>query len=331
MATADRPTPKVLGYWLSSEEQPATRLVDLAVDAERAGFTRAMISDHYHPWVRHQGQSSFVWSVLGAIAHATEGLHVATGVSAPIHRLHPAVLAQAAATTAALFGNRFSLGLGAGERLNEDVTGARWPSAGERREMLEEAIGIIRRLWTGDVVNHRGQHFQVRNARLFTLPAAPPDILVAGGGRRTVDLAGRLGDGLISVVPDERVVEMFEASGGHGKRRIGQLKVCYAATADEARRTALDWWPVGALKGGPLAELARPEDFEAVTQMATEDHVAEAIVCGPETADHLQAIRAYFAAGYDEVYVHQVGPDQRSFFDFYRLEVLPELADGFGG
>jgi G6PDH family F420-dependent oxidoreductase len=272
-----------------------------------------------------------VWSVLGAIAHATDQLRVATGVSAAIHRMHPAVLAHAAATAAALFGDRFSLGLGAGERLNEGVTGDRWPSAGERREMLEETIGILRHLWSGEVVNHRGQHFHVHDARLFTLPASPPDILVAGGGRRTVELAGRLGDGLISVTPDEHVVETFEASGGHGKRKIGQLKVCYAATVEEARRTALEWWPVAAIDGGPLAELARPEDFEAVTQLATEESVGNAIVCGPDTATHLRAIRAYFAAGYHEVYVHQVGPDQRSFLDFYRLEVLPELSDVSNG
>jgi coenzyme F420-dependent glucose-6-phosphate dehydrogenase len=325
MPTAEERPRKELGYWLSSEEHPATRLVEMAVHAEDAGFTRAMISDHFHPWVRRQGHSPFVWSVLGAIANATERLRVGTGVTAPIHRIHPVVLAQAAATTAALFGDRFSLGLGSGERLNENVTGQRWPSAGERREMLEEAIDIIRRLWAGKAVNHRGRHFQVHNAQLFTLPAAPPDLLVAGGGRRTIELAGRASDGLISVEPDERIIEMFDTAGGHAKRKIGQVKVCFAPTEAEARATALEWWPNGALKGGPLAELARPEDFEAATEHVTEDHLASAIVCGPDPARHVRAVRAFYAAGYHEVYVHQVGPHQQPFLDFYRSEVVPEL------
>jgi G6PDH family F420-dependent oxidoreductase len=284
-----------------------------------------MISDHYHPWVRHQGQSSYVWGVLGAIANATEQLRVGTGVSAAVNRMHPAVLAQASATAAALFGGRFFLGLGTGERLNEDVTGERWPTAGERREMLEETVEIVRKLWSGSVVNHRGRHFNVANARLFTLPSVPPELLIAGGGSRSVALAGRVADGLISVTPDARAVEVFESSGGRGKRKVGQVKVCYAETEEKARRIALEWWPNGALQGGLLSELARPEDFESATALATTEHIGKSIVCGPDAERHVDAIRAFFSAGFDDVYVHQVGPDQARFFDFYRSEILPEV------
>jgi coenzyme F420-dependent glucose-6-phosphate dehydrogenase len=316
-----------IGYWLSSEEHGASTLVTNAVRAERAGFPSAMISDHFHPWVRRQGQSPFVWTVLGAIANATDRLRVGTGVSAAVSRFSPVVLAQAAATTAALYEGRFFLGMGTGERLNEHITGARWPSTGERREMLEEAIGVIRDLWSGKEVNHRGDHFTVEHAQLFTLPATPPDLLIAAGGKRTAALAGRLADGVISVAPDEQLVEVFEESGGHGKRRIGQVKVCYAASEDDAKATALEWWPNGVLQGGPNTELPRPRDFEAATATATAEAIGDVIVCGPDPARHLAAIRAFLAAGYDEVYVHQVGPDQASFLDFYRLEILPELVD----
>jgi coenzyme F420-dependent glucose-6-phosphate dehydrogenase len=320
-------TPTV-GYWLSSEEHPATRLVTNAVRAEQSGFTSAMISDHFHPWVRRQGQASFVWGVLGAIAQATERMRVGTGVSAAVSRLSPVVLAQAAATAAVLFEGRFTLGLGTGERLNEQVTGGRWPPPGERREMLEEAVTIIRALWQGDEVNHRGRHFRVEHAQLFTLPASPPDLLVAASGKRSAQLAGEIADGLISVVPDEQLVQVFEASGGRRKRKVAQLQVCVAATEEAARQTALEWWPNGVLGGALLTELARPADFETATSHASVETIADAVVCGPDAEPHLRAIRRFFAAGYDEVYVHQVGPDQDPLFSLYSDEIVPELERG---
>ena len=241
-----------------------------------------MISDHFHPWVRRQGQSPFVWTVLGAIANATDRLRIGTGVSAAVSRLSPVVLAHAAATTAALFEGRFFLGMGTGERLNEHITGERWPSTGERRAMLEEAVTVIKDLWSGREVNHRGEHFTVEHAQLFTRPATPPDLLVAAGSNRSAELAGRLADGMIAVTPDEHLVQVFEESGGHGKRKVGQVKVCYAASEDDAKATALEWWPNGVLQGGPNTELPRPRDFEAASAMATTDAIGDVIVCGPD-------------------------------------------------
>jgi G6PDH family F420-dependent oxidoreductase len=315
-----------LGYWLSSEEHPPRRLVDLAVEAERSGFTTAMISDHYHPWVEPQGQGSFVWGVLGAIAQATATLEIGTGVTAPILRLHPAIVAQAAATAATLLPGRFFLGLGTGERLNEHVTGEHWPTAAARRSMLEEAIGIIRRLFEGGDVNHRGEHFVVEHARLFTLPEEPPALFVAASGKRTAAMAGRLGDGLIGVTPSPEVVDAFEANGGAGKHRFGQIHVCVDDDEAVARRTAHRLWPNGAFAGTMLTELPRPAEFEQVAALVSEEQVAANVVCGTDVDRHLEAIASFATAGYDRVYVHQVGPDQDRFFRFYRDEIVPRLA-----
>jgi G6PDH family F420-dependent oxidoreductase len=315
-----------LGYWLSSEEHRPTRLVELAVAAEAGGFTTAMISDHFHPWVGAQGQSPFVWSVLGAIAHATDRLEVGTGVTAPIQRLHPAIVAQAAATTAALFGaGRFFLGLGSGERLNEHVTGEPWPNAARRRDMLEEAVGVIRRLFEGGNVNHHGEHFTVENAQLFTRPDEPPPIYLAASGKRSAALAGRIADGLVGVVASPDQVDAFEANGGAGKRRVGQIHVCVDEDEAAARRTALRYWPNGAFDGTMLTELPRPAEFEQVARFVTEEQVAERVVCGADPARHLDAVAGFATAGYDTVYVHGVGPDQETFLRFYREEILPRI------
>ncbi len=296
------------------------------IRAERAGFTTAMVSDHLHPWTRRQGQAPFVWTVLGALVQATERLELGTGVSAPLLRISPLVLAHAGATTAALAPGRIFVSVGTGERLNEQVTGRRWPPIAERRAALEEAIGVIRRLWDGETVHHRGEHVQVEGARLHTLPDVPPPLLVAASGRQGAELAGRLGDGLVGVSSDANVVQVFEAAGGRGKRRHGQIHVCWAEDHAAARRTAREWWPQSALAPALLTELARPQDFEAATADVTEEQVARQIVCGPDPADHLAAIARFAGAGYDHVYVHQVGPDQEGFFRFYEQVILPELA-----
>ena len=315
-----------LGYWLSSEEHGARRLVELAVEAEASGFTTAMISDHFHPWVSEQGESPFVWGVLGAISQATTRLELGTGVTAPVQRLHPAIVAQAAATAAALLPGRFFLGLGSGERLNEHITGEHWPSAGVRRAMLEEAIGVIRRLLDGGNVNHHGEHFDVEHAQLFSLPDEPPPLFIAASGKRSAALAGRTADGLIGVEPDPGVVDAFEANGGAGKHRFGQIHVCVDADEAAARRTARRVWPNGALTGTVLTELPRPREFEQVAALVTEDQVAAHVVCGTDVDRHLEAIAAFASAGFDRVYVHQVGPDQTAFFRFYREEIVPRLA-----
>jgi G6PDH family F420-dependent oxidoreductase len=314
-----------VGYALSSEEHPPRDLVRYAAGAERAGFRFALISDHFHPWTDRQGQSPFVWSVLGGIAVETERLVVGTGVTCPTVRLHPAIVAQAAATTAAMMPGRFFLGVGSGENLNEHVVGARWPSAGERLEMLEEAVEVIRELWQGGQVTRRGRHYTVDRARLYTLPDAPPPVLVAAGGSQAGELAGRIGDGLIATSPQPAVLDAFRSAGGGGRPMVGQVAVCWAPSEQEARRTAFEWWPTAALKGELTQELPVPAHFEQAAATVTEDDVAQTIVCGPDPERHLDALRTFFDAGFDGVYVHQVGPDQQGLFDFYAREVLPKL------
>lgn len=315
-----------IGYWLSSEEHGPHDLVRLAGAAEEHGYQAAMISDHFHPWTRGQGNAPFVWGVLGAIAATTSTLRVGTGVTAPMIRMHPAVVAHAAATAAVQFEGRFFLGVGTGERLSEHITGERWPAYAERQAMLEEAVEIIRKLFAGRNVNYSGQHYAVENAQLFTLPVTTPDIVVAASGSKTAALAGRIGDGLIAVAPDAKVVDAFEAGGGTGKRRIGQLHVCWAETHDKARKITRDKWPIASLKGAVLSDLARPVDFEQLTAPLPDEVITAQIVCGPDPDDHVEAIARFAAAGFTELYVHQVGDDQDGFFRFYADHVLPRVA-----
>ena len=315
-----------LGYAISSEEHRPLDLVDNAVRAEEAGFGFALISDHFHPWTDRQGQSPFVWGVLGGIAAETERLVVGTGVTCPILRLHPAIVAQAAATAAAMLPGRFFLGVGTGENLNEHVLGQRWPATHVRREMLEEAIAVMRLLWEGRLESHRGRHFTVENARIYTLPDEPIHVLVAAGGVEAAELAGRIGDGLIGTAPEEAIVDAFADAGGAGKPRYAQATVCWAESEKEARRRALEWWPNAALRGPLSQELPLPSHFEEATAMVTEDDVARVVVCGPDVDSHLELIGTYEKAGFTHVYVHQVGPDQQGFLDFYSSEILPRYS-----
>jgi coenzyme F420-dependent glucose-6-phosphate dehydrogenase len=314
-----------LGYTLSSEEQGPRDLVRLASRAEEVGFSFAMISDHFHPWIDRQGHSPFVWSVLGGISERTERLRIGTGVTCPIIRTHPAIVAHAAATAAEMLDGRFMLGLGTGENLNEHVLGDRWPPADERLEMLEEAVRVIRVLWQGGIQSHRGRHYRVENARLYDLPNRPPPILIAAKGERAGSLAGRAGDGLVSVAPDKELIQTFEETGGEGKPRYGQLHVCWAEDEAAARKTATEWWPNTSVPGELGVELPLPRHFEQAAEVVREDDVADSVVCGPDPEAHLEAIRAYADAGYDHVYVHQVGPDQEGFFRFYQDHVLPKV------
>jgi coenzyme F420-dependent glucose-6-phosphate dehydrogenase len=312
-----------IGYALSSEEHAPNELVRHAAIAEEAGFTFALISDHFHPWIDKQGHSPFVWSVIGGISHATKRLRLGTGVTCPMIRIHPAIIAQAAATSAAMMPGRFFLGVGTGENLNEHILGDKWPPSDIRREMLEEAVDVIRLLWEGGSQSHYGDYYVVENARLYTLPEEPPPILVAASGPRAAELAGRIGDGFIGTSPEKEVLQVFEESGGAGKSRYGQLTVCWAKDEAEARRTAFEYWPTAAVRGELSQELPLPAHFEQASRSVTEDQVAEAIVCGPDPERHVAKIRDYVDAGYDHVYVHQVGPDQEGAIDFYRREVLP--------
>jgi coenzyme F420-dependent glucose-6-phosphate dehydrogenase len=310
-----------LGYALSSEEHRPNDLVRYAQRAEESGFSYALISDHYHPWTDRQGQSPFVWSLIGAIAEATERLVVGTGVTCPTIRTHPGVIAQAAATTAALMPGRFFLGVGSGENLNEHIFGDYWPSADERQEMLEEAIEVIRLLWQGGYQTHRGKHYRVENARLYTLPDELPPIAVAASGQEAAKLAARAGDALISTSPDEELVETYRSAGGGGPR-YGQLTVCWAKDEQAAVKTALEWWPNAALKGELSQELPLPRHFEQAAENVDEEAIAEAVVCGPDVDRYIEQITAFEDAGFDHVYIHQVGPDQEGFFSFAERELL---------
>jgi coenzyme F420-dependent glucose-6-phosphate dehydrogenase len=314
-----------LGYALSCEEHAPADLVRWARRAEDGGFEYALISDHFHPWVDRQGESPFVWAVLGAIAQATERLRLGTGVTCPTIRLHPAIVAHAAATTAALMPGRFFLGVGTGENLNEHVLGDRWPAGDVRLEMLEEAIAVIRLLWKGGYQSHRGTHYTVENARLYTLPEEPPPIAVAASQPEAAELAGRRGDALVAVAPDRELVQRFEAAGGAGKPRYGQVTVCWAAGEEQAKQTAREWWPNAGLQGELSQELALPRHFEQAAATVSEEDIAEVVVCGPDADAHAEKIQEFADAGFDHVYVHQVGPDQEGFFTFYGREILPRF------
>jgi G6PDH family F420-dependent oxidoreductase len=311
------------GYFLSSEEHDPGALVDFAQRGEAAGFSSVLLSDHFHPWTERQGQSPFVWGVIGAIA-STTSLQVTTGVTCPTVRIHPAVIAQAAATSSMLLDGRFRLGVGSGEALNEHITGQRWPPAATRLEMLEEAISVIRELWRGDIVTHHGRYFTVENAKLFSRPEEPPPILVSGFGPKSTTLAAAIGDGYVNVAPEPDAVRRYRQAGGAGPA-IAAVKVCFDRDDSAARKLAHDVWRSTGIPGELNQELPMPAHFEQAGALVTEDVVTNKIPCGPDPERHVAALRAYADAGYDEVYVSQVGPDQEGFLRFFFDDVLPRL------
>ncbi len=313
-----------IGYFLSCEEFGPQELIRQARLAEAAGFSGLWISDHFHPWNDEQGESAFVWSVIGALAEATS-LPVSTAVTCPTLRIHPAVMAQAAATSAAMMPGRFVFGVGTGEALNEHILGNVWPSANVRLEMLEEAIEVIRELWTGRQVSHDGTHYVVENARIYTLPDEPPPIYVSGFGPKAIDLAARIGDGFCMVTPDADAVQRFRSGGGGDKTVQAGAKVCWGSDEAACRATAHRLWPNESLPGELAMILPTPAHFEQASTLVTEDMVAENVPCGPDLDRHVEHLRQYADAGIDEVYVHQIGSDHEAFFDAYRESVLPKL------
>ncbi|MDI6101465.1 TIGR03557 family F420-dependent LLM class oxidoreductase [Actinoplanes sp. NEAU-A12] len=314
-----------IGYFLSSEEYSPAELIEQAKGAERAGFRGLWISDHYHPWVDAQGQSAFVWSMIGALSQAT-GLDITTAVTCPTVRIHPAVIAQAAATSAVLTGGRFRLGVGTGEALNEHIFGDAWPEEEVRLEMLEEAVAIMRGLWTGDNYSHHGKHYTVENARIYTLPEKPVEILISGFGPKSTALAGRIGDGYVNVAPDADMVRTFRESGGAGKVTQAGFKAAFADTAQEGARIAYQKWPNAGVPGELSQVLPSPKHFEQASQLVTEEMVAEAFVCGNDPEKHLEMIRKYADAGFEEIYVANTGPHYQGLFDLYAREILPKIA-----
>jgi G6PDH family F420-dependent oxidoreductase len=313
-----------IGYFLSCEQFTPKELIDQARRAEQAGFERLWISDHFHPWNDAQGQSAFVWGVVGALSQVTS-LPVSTGVTCPTVRIHPAIIAQAAATAAVQLDGRFVLGVGSGENLNEHVLGDPWPSVGVRLEMMEEAVDVIRLLHRGTMVSHHGPYYEVQEARIYTLPEQPVPIYVSAFGPQAAELAGRIGDGLCTTLPDAEIISTFRESGGGDKVVQAGTKVNWGRDADAALDEAHRLWGNEGLPGQLAQILPRPQDFEAATSLVPRSATAEAFTCGPDVDAHVARLGRYVDAGADEVYVQQIGPDFDGFFAAYEKDVLPAL------
>jgi G6PDH family F420-dependent oxidoreductase len=310
-----------IGYTLMSEEHGPKELVQIARRAEQAGFGFLVASDHYHPWVPSQQHSPYAWTVLGAVAAVTERIELATMVTCPIIRYHPAIVAQKAATLGVLSDGRFTLGLGAGERLNEHVVGRGWPSVEVRHEMLAEAIDVIRLLWEGGYQSHRGTHFTVEDARVFDLPDQPVPIGVAGSGAASISLAAEKGDALIATEPDAELVEGFARAGGDRANTWNQIPVCWGADADKALETAHERFKWSALGWKVQAELPNPVNFEAASGTVRPEDLTDSIPTGPDPQPYVDAIRKVADAGFQKVALLQIGDDQDGFFDFWDAEL----------
>lgn len=313
------------GYKLMTEEHGPRALVANALAAEKAGFDFVSISDHFHPWLEAQGHSPFAWSVLGAIAHATDTIGITTGLTCPIIRYHPAIVAQAAATIAVMSGNRFSLAVGAGERLNEHVTGALWPSTPERHEMLREAIAIFRTLWNGGVHSFQGDWFDVDHARIYDLPDQPITVTVGVSGAHSVALAADAADGIMATGPDPDFVKGFRERAGKAGPAYGEVVLGWAASEEEGLKTAHERFSFGMFDWSVNSELRDVAGFEAATKYVRPEDVAGKIPCGPDPEVHLKAIREWTDAGYDHVVLLAPGDDQAGFIEFCERELFPKL------
>ncbi len=317
-----------IGYTTMGEQSGPRDLVRDAVRAEEVGYEFIAASDHFSPWVPEQGHSPYTWSVLGAIAHATDQIGLMTYVTCPTMRYHPAVVAQKAATVQLLSEGRFTLGLGAGENLNEHVTGASWPAVDVRHEMLVDAVNIIRPLLAGETVTYRGPHLQTQGAKLWDVPEVAPPIGIAVSGRASATLAGRHADVMIAVEPRAELGARFEAAGGEGKPRVGQVGVCYDRDVELAKKRALEQfrWFAGGWK--VMAELPGPPHFDAASRSVTTEVLAEQIPCGPDVAQHVAAVKRFVDAGFTHVALVQIGGDaQEQFLEWSERELLPALRE----
>lgn len=314
-----------LGFSLSSEELTPGEIIKNAIRAEEVGFSFLSISDHFHPWIDEQGQSSFVWTMLGALAQVTNTVRVLTGVTCPTIRIHPVIIAQATATTAALFGNRFGFGVGTGENLNEHVIGLGWPSYETRKDMLIEAIEIIRLMWQGEMTTYHGQYYIVDTARIYTLPEHPPEIIVSGFGPKSAAMAGEIGDGFWATSPEKELVDVFENSGGRGKPKYGMTKVVVHQDVEEAKKIAYKYWPFSAISGQASQELRVPRHFAELGQSVTPEMLASSTVLGTDTGKHIDQIQQFIDAGYTHLVMGQMGPEQEAFLRMYETEVIPHF------
>lgn len=322
-----------VGYAVMCEQFAPNDLIDYSKAAEDNGFTSLMVSDHFHPWVPSQGQSPFAWSLMGALGVATK-LPFGTGVTPPGFRYHPAILAQAAATLEAMFPGRFYLGLGAGEALNEHITGEKWPEAVTRLEMLGEGIEIIRKLFTGKVVKHRGTFFNLESAKLYTMPAAPPPIYVATSGPVNAERTGRTCDGIITVgAADDKIIMLLDRfekgayDAGKNPRnmpRILQLHVSWAESDEIATENAVKHWPNGGMNF-PKADIRNPEDFEAMQKLVRPENFKGRVLMSADLDVHRAHLQHFIDLGFTELYMHNVGLNQIEFIEAYGKEVIPNL------
>ncbi|MFF5054959.1 TIGR03557 family F420-dependent LLM class oxidoreductase [Micromonospora sp. NPDC000663] len=313
-----------IGYKLASEGFGPQEIIRQAVLAEQAGFDFVEMSDHYHPWLDAQGHSSFTWSVLGAIAARTSNLRLATGVTCPTVRYHPAIIAQAAATMALISDGRFTLGVGAGERLNEHVVGQGFPSVRGRHERLREALEIIRLLWQGGYQSYEGRHLHLEDARVFDLPDTPPVIAVAASGEESARLAAQLGDGIFATEPESSIVDHYHRAGGSGPR-YAEVPLAWATDEQQAVQAVLGTsrWMVTGWK--VMSELPNPVNFEAASAHVEEKHIRELFAVGPDPEPHLAKVRSYVEAGFDHIVLQNAGPDPDGFLDFFANDLSGRL------
>lgn len=314
-----------LGYTLFTEDHDPRNLVDHAQQAEDVGFGFLASSDHFHPWLKDHDNSCFAWSLLGAVAERTNRIELSTMVTTPTFRYHPVIVAQAAATLAVMSDGRFSLGVGAGERLNEHVVGTPWDAVDVRHDKLEEAIELMRTLWQGGYQTYRGEYYTAEDARIFTLPDEPPDVLVAASGPRSAELAGRCGNGMIAIAPDRELVDAYRrACTGDGLVR-GQVVLCYDEDEERALCLAHQKFRFGLLGWKVMSELPNVVQFDAATELSRPEDMAGLVTCGPDPAVHAAAIREFEEAGFDELSVLAIGPDQEGFFRFWDQQLEPEI------
>jgi len=312
-----------IGFALSSEEFTPRELVRNARLARESGFTDFMISDHFHPWTDRQGNSPFVWSVIGGMAGCMDDVRIGTGVTCPTFRTHPAIIAQAAATSACM--TDFYLGVGSGEALNEHILGDKWPPADTRIAMLEESVELMRLLWEGKETTFEGEFYVVENARIYNLPDYTIPVMVSAFGPKAAEVAGRIGDGFVTTSPDKENIDVFNKHGGKGKPVLAMVKVCWHEDEAQAKKLAYEIWPNSGLTGELAQELPTPRMFEQACEMVNEEMATKGKALGPDPERYVQSVREYLDAGVTELYMQQIGPDQEGFLRFWWDEVQPRL------
>jgi G6PDH family F420-dependent oxidoreductase len=297
-------------------------MVRVGQQATQSGFADLMLSDHFHPWTDRQGNSPFVWSVIGALA-ATTDARIGTGVTCPTFRIHPAIIAQAAATSATMCD--FFLGVGSGEALNEHILGDKWPNADVRLAMLEESVELLRLLWQGEDTSFEGEFFVVENARIYNVPDDPIPVMVSAFGPKAAEVAGRIGDGFVTTSPDADNIKVFQQHGGKGKPVLAMVKVCWHEDEAQAKKLAYEIWPNSGLTGELAQVLPTPSHFEQACEMVTEEMATKGKALGPDPERYVKSIQEHLDAGITEIYVQQIGPDQEGFMRFWNAEVAPRL------